>query len=69
MKFTVQFKDPDASCSSSSNLRHADDHYVDRFISDLPPGALELARKFIEFDEYCIIEFDTEKGTARVVPV
>ena len=53
-KFTVTFKDPDYST--------AGDH-LDAKVE------ATLKAKFVEWDEYITVEFDTTHGTARVVPV
>jgi hypothetical protein len=49
-KFTVTFKDPDYSIDATASVVGV-------------PGILE---KFLEWDEYVTIEFDTETGKARV---
>lgn len=69
MKFIITFKTPDA---------------LDKSIVDSIPEAQDLdqesqeelwykvqttAEKFIEYKEYVSIEFDTDKGTATVLPL
>lgn len=58
MKFQVTFKTPDAL------------HYA---LEDQAPihqrEMKELASKFIEYGEYLRVEFDSETGTATVVPI
>jgi len=59
MKFTVTFKTPDA-------VQHA--------LDELPADAdwestQKVLDKFVEYNEYVRVEFDTEKGTATVLPL
>lgn len=56
MKFTVTFKNPDAVSSSLQD-----------YPEDQREEMEEFANKFLAFGEYVDIEFDTEKGTAKVV--
>lgn len=56
MKFAMTFRDPDHS-------RDTEPKAATKLIAD------KLAAKFIEWDEYVTIEFDTESQSARVVPV
>lgn len=75
MKFTVTFKDPDTAMDARMDavreqLRE----------SNLPEEEKELLKdsrymklkeftdKWIEWDEYIHVEFDTEAGTAVVLP-
>lgn len=58
MKFKVTFKTPDAV-----------DYAIEDLSEDEREEAKETARKFIEYDEYVVIEFDTETKTATVLPV
>jgi hypothetical protein len=59
MKATLTFKNPD--------------YFED--LGDVQPTAAErkrldkLKRKFLEYDEYVVVELDTETGTATVMPV
>jgi hypothetical protein len=53
-KFRVTMKDPDYSRAES--------------VYD-PPEVREVLDKFIEYDEYITIEFDTETRAARVIPI
>lgn len=57
MKFTVTFKTPDAVFYALQDLPSEDRE-----------EAQELTDKFVEFNEYVHIEFDTEAQTAKVVP-
>ena len=54
MKFTITMKDPDYSGNEMSHNNS--------------PMA-KMLDKYLEYNEYVTIEFDTDKGTARVVPV
>lgn len=53
-KITITMKDPDYSGNEHSNSPH-------------PIG--QVLAKFLEYNEYVTIEFDTVKKTARVIPV
>lgn len=58
MKVRLTFKTPDVTY----------DALHDEALSDKDHNKLErLFMKFIEFDEYLTVEFDTEAGTAKVV--
>lgn len=61
MKFEIQMKDPDGVFSSL--IEEGMD------LGDLPVDVARMVRKYIEFDEYLTVEFDTEADTVRVVPV
>ncbi len=75
MKFRVTIKDPDV-------LHDAIDEAVDKEVAELHLSAeeaeavAELRRekvkdqvgKFVEYGEYYTIEFDTDAGTATVLP-
>jgi hypothetical protein len=67
MKFKLTFKTP--------YVTDAIDDMADADLNDgeereaLVESGKELARKFVEYDEYIVIEFDTEKQTATVLPV
>ena len=59
MKFTVTFKTPDA---------------VQYALEELPADvdwkeAQKVIDKYVEYNEYVRVEFDTSTGTAKVVPV
>lgn len=62
MKFTLTFKHPDVLDQIDEQFE-GDDRDTDR------DAARSLAGKFLEYDEYIYIEFDTETGEARVKPV
>lgn len=59
MTFTITFKTPDA---------------VQVALEELPAdadweSAQKVIDKFVEYNEYVRIEFDTDKGTATVLPL
>lgn len=55
-KFTCTFKDPDYNKPNFEG-------------TSVAQAADRLKAKFVEWDEYITVEFDTDKGTARVVPL
>lgn len=57
MKFKVTFKTPDAV-----------DYAIEDLSEDEQAEAKETARKFVEYGEYVVVEFDTETQTATVLP-
>lgn len=57
MKFTVTFKTPDAIADSLERLQDTEFQ-----------AAFDCAKKFVKYDELITVEFDTEKGTATVLP-
>ena len=62
MQFRVSFKTPDAITDALSHLQEStDDENYEQ--------ALEFARKFVKYDEYLTVEFDTDAGTCTVVIV
>ena len=56
MKIQITFKSPDALDCATANLSE-----------DEKDEAAEVIEKFIKYDEYITIEFDTETKTARVL--
>lgn len=78
MRFQITFKDPDGF---ADGLDEAVDKSLDDLAGDLTEDELEelresrretiveAVRKFVEFEEYLTVQFDTDKGTAQVVPV
>lgn len=62
MKFTVMFKDPDGVYESLKDAGVIND---DNTAKD--PAAKALVDKFVEFDEYIYLEFDSEAGTVTVL--
>lgn len=74
MKFKISFKTPDAlddgirSALAEANVPDgvdAEGNMDQR--QTLTRAMWELSSKFIEFGEFCVIEFDTDAGTANVV--
>ena len=59
MKFQITFKDPDGVYES---LIAADFDF-----NNLPEDVENCIEKYILFREYIIIEFDTKRGTAKVI--
>lgn len=59
MKFTLTFKTPDVT----DEINELDADYDDIL------SAKDLADKFVQYDEYVTIQFDTETQTAVVLPV
>lgn len=62
-KFIISFKTPDAISDTVTELEN------DGFSEDEAAEAEALAKKFIEYGECAHIEFDTETGEAKVLPV
>jgi len=56
-KLYLTFKDPDHAVQVDGSER------------TLTAAEAKAKAKFIEFDEYLVIEIDTTKRTARVIPV
>jgi len=69
MKFRVMFKTPDAVEYGLQSSGAPDDGmgHLDRDDEDVQ-ACFALAKKFVQYDEYVTIEFDTETQTATVVP-
>ena len=61
MKLQITFKDPDGVRESLEGAK------LDP--NKLPKDVEEIVRKFIEYNEYVTIEFDTDTKEAIVVPV
>ncbi len=59
MKFTLTFKTPDVLDQIEQQISYED---------EVQEEATKFARKFMEFSEYIRVEFDTQKGTATVLP-
>ena len=62
MKFTVMFKDPDGVYDSLK-----DAGIIGEDGTAVNEEAKKLVDKFVEFDEYVYLEFDTEAGTVTVL--
>ena len=60
MKFILTFKTPDV-------LEQVLGDYLEE--DDIPQEIMNTAVKFIEYDEFIRIEFDTESNTATVLPI
>ena len=76
MKFTVSLKDPDGfSNSVDEAVRQSvqaqeglDEDEKDDVIERRNEKTWKALGKFVEYQEYVTIEFDTDAGTATVVP-
>jgi hypothetical protein len=76
MKFKITFKDPDGPFQG---LTDAANFYATNL--GLPPEEhtlilehkyeefVDFISKWVEYGEYITIEFDTEEGTAKVIPL
>jgi hypothetical protein len=53
--FRITMKDPDYAGNELSNVEGS--------------AQSEVLAKFLEWNEYITVEFDTTRGTARVMPV
>lgn len=62
-KFIISFKTPDALSDAVTDLEN------DGFSEDEAAHAKNVAGRFIQYGEYAHIEFDTETGKAKVLPV
>ena len=78
MKFQVTFKTPDAvedSIKDACGSLPGNDHEAPVIKGRLNPyhndvyACQQVAEKFVSYGEYVTIEFDTEKGTATVIPL
>ena len=58
MKIRLDFKTPDVV-----------DYALDGLTEDEQAEVKSACKKFVEYGECVIIEIDTEKGTAEVIPV
>lgn len=65
MKFTITFKTPDALDSVLNEQDYCDAEEQEEKSEKI----LSIASKFIKYGEYVNIEFDTDAGTATVVPI
>ena len=57
MKFTVSFKTPDATAYALADIEEDDARQVAQAVVD----------KYVRYNEYISVEFDTELGTATVL--
>jgi hypothetical protein len=67
MKFTLTFKTPNATDAIDDQLDV--DHNDGERREALKASMTHLAHKFVQYDEYVRIEFDTETQTATVLPI
>jgi hypothetical protein len=67
MKFTLTFKTPYATDAIDNQLDA--EHNDGERREALKASMTHLAHKFVKYDEYVTIEFDTETQTATVLPV
>jgi hypothetical protein len=76
MKFRVTFKTPDALEYAAQEVsvveaRQQAEHDGATFYDaqgEAYDAAIEFGKKWVKYGEYVTIEFDTEAGTATVVP-
>lgn len=76
MKFQVTLKDPDgfsnavdeAVKESLSELEGLDEDEKEQLLDVRLEKTWEKLERFVEYQEYVTIEFDTEAGTAVLVP-
>ena len=74
MKFKVTFKTPDAVTDAVkeaaeqevSEIVDAEERSIQQ--SELAEQLSDFASTWVKYEEYITVEFDTEKGTATVVP-
>jgi hypothetical protein len=69
MKLKISFKSPDAVDYALDEYFEDDEDTNLEEIEDLKEKVKESLGKWIEYDEYVVVEFDTDKMTARVVPL
>ena len=67
MKFILTFKTPNATDAIDDELDA--DHNDGEEREALKASMKYLAHKFVQYDEYVRIQFDTETQTATVLPV
>ena len=68
MKFKLTFKTPNATDAINDQLdcEYNDDSEERK---ELKEAMEDVAEKFVEYDEYITIEFDTDGQTATVLPL
>ncbi len=78
MKFQITFKDPDgfadgldeAVDASLNDVRdQLSEDELDEVRESRREEMVEAVQRFVEYEEYLTVEFDTDKGTAKVVNV
>lgn len=67
MKFTVTFKTPDAAYYEVKSIVENEPDEDKQL--ELKESLHDFLEKFIKYGEVITIQFDTEAGTATVVPV
>ena len=76
MKFNLTFKTPDVldaierefPLPSRSDFNSDDEYEIEKAkVEDQREEAVEFAKKFVEYGETIVVEFDTEVGTATVL--
>lgn len=75
MKFRVTFKDPDGvseslfweAKKSVEEISGIEEDELEDLIKNREEKLSKFIRKWVEYDEYLTVEFDTEAGTASVV--
>lgn len=76
MKFTVTFKDPDvvhdaierAIKASLEPQEGLDDEEVEAIVEQRMEEIEDSIKKWVKYSEYVTIQFDTDAGTAAVLP-
>lgn len=77
MKFKVTFKDPDGVYESldeaaeglARDVVGVDDEERGEIAESRREKIKDFTERWIEYGEYLTVEFDTDEGTATVVPV
>lgn len=76
MKFRVTFKDPDgvwdsidnAAKMSAASVKGIDDDEREDLVESRREHLDAAVEKWIKWSEYLTVEFDTDAGTATVIP-
>jgi len=67
-KFTLTFKTPDV-LEQIGELLDSQCQLLDpESLDKITDESINVARKFVEYDECITVEFDTETATCRVIP-
>jgi hypothetical protein len=75
MKLKIVFKDPDGvyecvrDAVQEALPEGLTDEEMEELLTSRTEGTFNALRKWIEWKEYLSVEFDTEAGTATVLPV
>lgn len=75
MKFRIQLKDPDGFCDgfddavreSVSNIDGLDDDERSEVLDKRGETLRKFSGRWVQYNEYITIEFDTDANTAKVV--